>query len=240
MTPPRKPESDALAAVYAGMSGLALSEQTLSSVVELTTSLTKDTLPGSVGAGITLLAGDGAETTTAATDPVVERLDALQYELGEGPCLTALRDRILVRVDDLATESRWPRWSALAAEAGMGAVLSAPLVSADRTLGAIKVYSARPHAYTGASEALLRRFAAQVALLLANASTLAGSERLGDQLKEALRTRDLIATAKGIVMLREHLGADEALRWMLALAERERTPMREVAAAILATVFEQS
>ncbi|CDZ89631.1 hypothetical protein [Rhodococcus ruber] len=68
MTASREPESDAWAAVHAGRSGLVWSQQTVASVGESITSLAKDTLPGSVGAGITLLAADGAEALRVGQD----------------------------------------------------------------------------------------------------------------------------------------------------------------------------
>jgi hypothetical protein len=37
----------------------------------------------------------------AASDPLVERADALQYQFDSGPCLTAWRDQVTVRVDDI-------------------------------------------------------------------------------------------------------------------------------------------
>ncbi|MFE2123539.1 GAF domain-containing protein [Rhodococcus aetherivorans] len=234
MAPPQDPAPEAWAAAFARMSGVLLSEQTVTTVLELITSLATDTLPGSVGAGVTLLGEDGSRRTSAATGPVVERLDALQYELGEGPCVTASQDRVIVRADDLTAERRWPLWSPRAARDGMRATLSAPLLHADRSLGAIKVYSTRPHDYTAASEDLLRRFAAQAAILLANMHTLAAAERLGEQLTAALHDREVIATAKGMLMLREHLDAEQATRRLLELSAHRRKPVRAVAAALVA------
>ncbi|MGW3482904.1 GAF domain-containing protein [Rhodococcus indonesiensis] len=240
MATPQESAPDAWAAVFARMSGVLLSEQTVTTVLKLITSLAKDTLPGSAGAGVTLLGEGGSRRTSAATGPVVERLDALQYELGEGPCVTASHDGVVVRVDDLTEERRWPRWSPRAAREGMRATLSAPLLHADRCLGAIKVYSTRPHDYTAASEDILRRFAAQAAILLANMHTLAAAEQLGEKLTEALRTRDVIATAKGMLMLREHLDSEQAARRLLELSASRRVPVREVATAIVASAGTES
>lgn len=236
MTSNPEPVPDELAIVYARMSGLLLSEQTVTTVLELITSLAQDTLPGSVGAGVTLIAPDTTPTTSAATDPIVEHLDALQYDLGQGPCLSAARDQAVVRIDDLTTERRWPQWSARAAAEGMRSTLSAPLGSAGSSLGAIKVYSTNPHTYTATSEDVLRRFAEQAAILLSNIHTLTEAEHLSDRLKETLRSRDTIATAKGIVMLREHLDTDAALRWMLEQSGRRRVPVHRLAADIIASV----
>lgn len=179
----------------------------------------------------------GSATSSAATAPLVERLDALQYDLGQGPCLSAAQEQVVVRTDDLSTERRWPQWSARAAAEGMRASVSAPMLSAGRSLGAIKVYSTQPHAYTDTSEDVLRRFAEQAAILLANIRTLTDAERLSDRLKQTLRIRDSIATAKGIVMLREHLDPDGALRWLLEQSTHRRIPVQQLATDIVASVL---
>ena len=212
-----------------------MSEQTVTTVLELITSLARDTLPGSVGSGITLVDERGNRSTSAATGKVVERLDVLQYELGEGPCLMAARETMTVRVDDLEQDRRWPAWSPRAVEVGMSSSLSAPLRYAGRTLGALKVYSDRPHAYTSESEDILGRFADQAAILLTNMHTLSEAEALEERLSRALRDRDLIATAKGIVMLRENVDADRAVQRLLESSAQRRIAVREVAAEIVAS-----
>ncbi|AYA25343.1 ANTAR domain-containing protein [Rhodococcus rhodochrous J3] len=234
------PTPDAWAAVFARMAGVLMTEQTVTTVLESITSLAKDTLPGSDGSGLTLVDEGSNRSTSAATGPLVERLDALQYELGEGPCLTAVRDSVTVRVDDLGNDPRWPDWSARAAEAGMSASLSIPLRYAGRTLGALKVYSTRPHVYTADSEDILGRFADQAAILLANMHTLSEAEALEERLLQALRDRDLIATAKGIVMLRENLDADRAVQRLLELSAQRRIAVREVAAEIVASTHTET
>ncbi|AYA23418.1 ANTAR domain-containing protein [Rhodococcus rhodochrous] len=235
MTQPQDPMPQAWAAVFARMAGVLMSEQTVTTVLELITSLARDTLPGSVGSGITLVDEAGTRSTSAATGQVVQRLDVLQYELGEGPCLTAARDTAVVRVDDLEQDRRWPQWSPQAVQVGMSSSLSVPLRYADRTLGALKVYSTHSHAYTSGSEEILARFADQAAILVANMHTLSDAETLDERLRRALRDRDLIATAKGIVMLRENLDTDRAVQRLLESSARRRITVREVAAEIVAS-----
>ncbi|WP_346765132.1 hypothetical protein [Rhodococcus sp. BL-253-APC-6A1W] len=74
---------DELTAVDARMSGVLLSEQTVATALQLITSLAVDTLPGSIGSGVSVRGINGDEVTSAATDRMVERADALQYELGQ-------------------------------------------------------------------------------------------------------------------------------------------------------------
>ncbi|WP_016694744.1 GAF and ANTAR domain-containing protein [Rhodococcus rhodochrous] len=240
MTESHDPTPDAWAAVFARMAGVLLSEQTVTTVLELITSLAKDTLPGTVGAGITLVEETGGRSTSAATGPMVEDLDALQYDLGQGPCLTAIRDAAAVRADDLEEEERWPQWSGRAVQAGMVSSLSVPLQYAGRIMGALKVYSDRPHAYTADSEDILGRFADQAAILLANMHTLTAAEALNERLRRALRDRDVIATAKGIVMLRENLDADRAVQRLLESSIQRRIAVREVAAEIVASTHTET
>lgn len=133
------PLADELAVVFARMSGLLLSQETVGTAVRLVTSLATETIPGTFGAGVTLMDERGRPTTTGASAPVVERADNLQYEFDEGPCLTAWAERLLVRTDDIAGERRWPRWAKAVEPLGLRSALSVPLVAGDVTLGALKV-----------------------------------------------------------------------------------------------------
>ncbi|WP_346765131.1 GAF and ANTAR domain-containing protein [Rhodococcus sp. BL-253-APC-6A1W] len=140
---------------------------------------------------------------------------------------------MIVRVDDVGTDPRWPLWSARVDSTGIRSVLSAPLVTADRSWGAIKVYSDRAGAYDETEVGLLRRFAAQAAILVANVHTFRSAERLSDNLKRALHTRDLIATAKGIVMLREQLDPDQAMRWLIEQSSLSGTTLATLAETLV-------
>jgi GAF domain-containing protein len=226
------PLADELAAVFARMSGLLMSEETTSTAVNLVTALATEAIPGAVGAGVTLVDDRGGKTTSGASDPVVEKADSMQYELDEGPCLAAWAQRALVRVDEIGSDGRWPRWSRAVEPLGLRAALSAPLVAGDRSLGAIKVYAQQPRAFDRHAEHLLVMFAAQAAILLANVQSMESARRLSDGLKDALRSRDVIATAKGIVMAREGIAEELALAVLVASAQREHKTLRDTAHAL--------
>lgn len=223
------PLAQELSAVFARMSGLLLSEETVATAVGLVTSLAKDTIPGSVGSGVTLTDQRGRRTTAGASDAIVEQADNLQYELDEGPCLTAWAQRTVILVNDTATDQRWPRWCAAAHGLGMRSALSAPLVAADTTLGAMKVYGAHPGSFDERSAQLLSRFAAQAAILLANVQSFENAGRLSEELREALRSRDVIGMAKGILMAREGIDEDAAFPILVSASQREHQKLRDVA-----------
>lgn len=95
-----------LGSALAQMSGVLLSAETVDTALRLVTSLAAATLPGTVGAGVTVIDERG-KWTRAASDAVVEQADTAQYELDEGPCLTARAERRTIRIGDAAT--RRPR-----------------------------------------------------------------------------------------------------------------------------------
>jgi len=78
-------------------------------------------VPGADNAAITLVVGRTKVQTHAATGARARRMDELQTELDDGPCLTAIWEQETVHIPDMATESRWaaaaaqPGWAACSA-----------------------------------------------------------------------------------------------------------------------------
>ncbi|MGY1605358.1 GAF domain-containing protein [Geodermatophilus sp. SYSU D00815] len=236
---PRQPSSesalplaDELSVVFARMSGLLLSTETVTTALGLVTSLAADTVPGASGAGVSIL-DELARRTSGATDERVERADALQYDLDEGPCLAATALRQVVRVDDLASEPRWPRWAQAAAALGLRASLSAPMVAGDRAVGAVKVYAEQPGAFGAHDEQLLTMFSAQAAILVVNVRSHERARRLTDGLRQSVRERDVVSMAKGVLMDRHGIDEDGALRMLLARATADAVPLRDVARTVV-------
>ncbi|ANZ41661.1 hypothetical protein BBK82_42650 [Lentzea guizhouensis] len=227
------PLADELAAVSARLAGLLLSRETVHTALTLVTSLAVEALPGTAGAGVTLLDEDGRRTTAAATDAVVEHRDPLQYEWGEGPCLSAWERRCAIRVDDVAGERRWRRWTSAARWSAMRAVVSVPLVAGDTAIGAIKVYGREPRAFGERDEYLLTMFAAQAAVLVANIRSFDNARRLSDALVEQLRGRDVINMAKGVVMAREHVDEGTAFAMLARDSHEGSRKLRDLAGSLL-------
>ena len=230
------PLADELSAVFARLSGLLLTQETVRTSVGLAARLAHETMHASVGAGVTLVDELGRKSTAQATDRRVERVDQLQYDLEEGPCLTAYVERAVVRIPDTASDARFPRWSPVASGLGVAATLSAPLVVGDECLGAMKVYADTPGAFDAHAQRLLPLFAAQAAIMLANVQAYEKAERVSAQLRDALHSRDAISTAKGIVMARDRVNEQEAFRILVSTSSREGRKLSDVAQALVAAV----
>jgi len=150
-----------------------------------------------------------------------------EHGVVHGPCRTAIWEREPVHIPDMATEDRWPRFAAAATEAGVGAMLCFQLFVHGDNLGALNLYAPTAHAFTDESQSIGLVFAAHAAVALAAAQH-------EQHLHTALAHRDIIGQAKGIVMERFHLDADQAFALLARLSQEANTKLHDVAARIAA------
>jgi GAF domain-containing protein len=227
--------SASLGAALSQMAGLVLSRETVDTALKLVTTLAATTTAGTLGSAVTLVDEHG-KRSRAASNQAVEQADNLQYEFDEGPCLAAWRTRELVRIDDTTTDGRWPRWNEAVSRLGVRSVLSAPLLVGEESIGAMKVYCERPMNYGPHDEHIMRLFAGQAAILLANSQSLAEARRLSRQLTEALSIRDDIARATGVLLARGAASEQDAFSDLAATARQADRPVQDVARALVAAV----
>ncbi|MFP3580864.1 GAF and ANTAR domain-containing protein [Arthrobacter sp. SIMBA_036] len=175
----------------------------------------------------------GRRESAGATDPVVLQADKLQYMLGIGPCLSAWAEQRPILIQDITRETRWPEWTARITGLPLRSVLSAPLTTEGRRIGAIKVYSSAPNAFDDHSVFLIERLATPAAVMLGNARDREATERMSSQLVEALSNRDLISRAQGVLMERMKLTARETLTVMLSASKGGDKPLHEIAREIV-------
>jgi GAF domain-containing protein len=213
---------------------LAGVRQSLQPVLDLATTIAMTSIPGATGAGLSLIT-DGTRTSTASTNALVELADEQQYRLGEGPCLTSWADGILVRMDDLEHETRFPAWTAAARALHLRSVLSTPLRGTRGSLGAIKVYSERPGAFDRAAEDLLLRLSDQSALLLENIQQLADVEQSSAAVMAALQMRQQVALAQGVLVGRRGITPEQAFLQLTEDAARAGWTVAEEAADVISS-----
>lgn len=222
-----------LTVVFARLKGLLLTEGKAGRAVEDLAEAVKKSIPGSLGAGVSLMDDQGRKRSTGYTDDVVAAADALQYELGQGPCLTAWAAETTVQIDDVVSDDRWPLWRKAVADLPLRSTLSTALVHDGRSIGALKVYSPLPSAFSVQDRKQLALLASPVATLLGSAQPDSAPAAASRALQAALGTRDLIHTARGILMERHGLDADSALRRMLSEASTTKADLRAVALSVI-------
>jgi GAF domain-containing protein len=223
------PLGDELTQLAARMSPMLLSAGSVAAALDVLTSLVQETVPGAAGAGV-------SRKSTTVTSEVVRQADDWQYRLDDGPCLTAWAHRRAIRVDDIDYDPRWPRWSRAVQPLGVLSMMSSPMVTAGRALGAVKVYSGQRAAFDARAEQLLAGVADTAALLLANVVSLDNAHELSNDLRRAVLDRDRIQLAKGILMHRDGLTEDAALQRLIGKAKVTNRVVKDVAAEIIADI----
>jgi GAF domain-containing protein len=206
----------------------AAAPRSVDEVLSDVTAAATELIQGTDSAGVLLVGKGGKFESLAGTNDLPHRLDELQMMFNEGPCVEAALDELIVRTDDFRAEERWPKYSAAAVEIGVMSGLSFKLYTADRTAGALNLFSFEPNAFTAEDETNGVVLAAHAA-----AAILAG--RHGEQLESALSTRDRIGQAKGIVM--ERFGVDDvqAFEMLRKLSQDGNTRLIDVAQRVIET-----
>lgn len=222
-----------LTLVFARLSGMLLSEESAAGAARRLAQVACVLVDRAEGAGVSLLDEGGRRTSAGSTGESVDAADALQYELGEGPCLSAWATGAPQRVDDTAEERRWPVWSAAAARAGIRAVLSVPLMRQEHALGAMKVYATVPHAFTAPEERVLGLLAEAAATLLGSALAPEEPHRLSASLQAALADRRAVDLATGMLMERHGSDAQSARVMLLHASRTQDLPMTRLASRVI-------
>lgn len=229
--------SVSLASELAGLAGRSahgfLTAENAAKAVQSLAYALKDSVPNAAGAGASIINARGRRESAGVTDSLVLEVDKLQYELGQGPCLSAWAEQRAIIAADTLEETRWPEWSAAAAALSVRSVLSVPLTTDGRRIGALKVYSPFPHAFDDHSIFLIERLAAPAAALLGNARDKEATQQMSSQLVEALANRDMIARAEGVLAERMKISPREAFTLMLTTSRGEHKPLHEVAGEVV-------
>jgi hypothetical protein len=185
------------------------------------------------GAGLTLRYEHGGHRWVTATGSDALAFEEAQRDLGEGPYLDAVRGDEPVGCADLSADPRWPRLVELA-PASIRGVLAAPVAAAGSPVGACAVLTAAPRRWERADAVALRAYTAVLARLLVASSEASRTLELADQLQQALDRRVLIEQAKGMVMAKLELGAEQAFALIRREARSRNRRVAEVAGEVLA------
>jgi GAF domain-containing protein len=195
------------------------------------TAAAKELIAGVDIAGVLLVGKGGTHQTLAPTSDVMFKLDELQMTTGEGPCLQAALDEIVIRTDDFRDEPRFPKYAPKVVELGLLSALSLKLYTADRTAGALNLFGYEPRPWNSEAETIGM-------VLAAHAASAILASRESEQLQSALSTRDRIGQAKGIIMERFKIDDVRAFEMLRKLSQDTNTKLVDVAHRVIDTPAE--
>jgi GAF domain-containing protein len=202
---------------------------TLQSIVRQATTM----IPGAEYAAITTGRTGSRYQTIAFSDTVPVKVDEIQYDKNEGPCLTALAAVELTHTGDLATDCRWPQFGPAASKAtGVLSMLSSPLHLEDETiLGALNLYARKPDAFDEADQSGCAILSTHSAIAL---SRVANREQK-DHLAAALESNRKIGAAIGILMAKHLISEQQAFDALRIASQHTHRKLVDIAYDVVET-----
>jgi GAF domain-containing protein len=213
---------------------IRLTDHSMRSLLAEIASLAGSSLPGRLEASVSLLTGDDP-VTAVSTSPLAMDLDEAQYGHGHGPCLHAATTGEPVEIEDMRADPRWPGFRQVAVARGCLSSLSLPLPMHEKVSGALNIYSRHPSAFDERSRDFARRFASYGAVVAGNMLMYESALDRARNLEAALASRAVIDQAKGILMERFKLTADQAFQTLVRVSMEGNTKVRDIAERFVET-----
>jgi ANTAR domain/GAF domain len=191
-----------------------------------------DAIPGATAAGLTLIRGQSQPRTLGATDKLVEQVDAIQYDAGEGPCLEAIEESDITAVADLETDTRWPEFSARTVRSTpVRSMFGVRIFLGPNDRGALNFYATERDAFTELDLGIGAIFSTLSSLALQNAL----ESQKNVNLETALESSRQIGMAMGILMSSRLLTPDQAFDQLRMASQHLHRKLRDVAAEVTET-----
>lgn len=142
-----------------------------------------------------------------------------------GPSTTALANNVVVQVNQIADDERWPEYSAVATDVGLGSMLAVPMEVNSKVIGTLAVFCEEADGFSDQAVAGTQLYANHAAVALEQAQDHA-------DLSAAVQGRDVIGRAKGILMERHRLTDEQAFALLVTASQHSNVPVREVAQSL--------
>ncbi|GAA2568507.1 GAF and ANTAR domain-containing protein [Pseudonocardia hydrocarbonoxydans] len=225
-----------VAAEFLALAASLMDASTVRGVLVRVVEAARAVVPGADLVSVTLRAAGGFHTPVE-TDPLATRLDEIQYRLDNGPCVDATRKAGLglTFCSDLAASTRFGPFGPAAADLGVHSVLAIGLFpdGDGPRMGALNIYSRQVAGLDELDRDLALVLAAHASTALAATMAATSAELEAAQLRQALESRDVIGQAKGILMERRKIGADEAFGVLRSASQALNVKLAQVAKTLV-------
>ena len=191
-------------------------------------------LLGVAAAGVMLASPQGELRLVASSSEAMRVLEVFELQAQEGPCLDAFRTGERVEHENLrAGAGRWPRFSAVALEAGFQSAFALPLRLRDKTIGAMNLFHAEQTPMDERDVIVARAFADLATMSVLQHRAATETQRINEQLSGALSSRIVIEQAKGVISERARVDLAEAFNRLRSYARNNNLRLTDVAQAAI-------
>jgi hypothetical protein len=228
----RDQSPDELVALYTGLGRRLSQSADRSEALATIAHLAVDRVPGTDWASVSE-GRNGTFVTVAATDDSARQVDEIQYALGTGPCVDAIRKDLTFRTGDLRHDDRWPEFGQRAADGyRVSSMLSLRLyLEADDRIAGLNLYSTSPDAFDDDAEVIGTLLATHGALAILAAT----AREQAAHLETALRNSRDIGTAMGVLMSSYKVRRQEAFDLLRIASQNTNRKLAEIAADVADT-----
>jgi ANTAR domain len=171
--------------------------------------------------------------TVCSSDPETAAMDEVQYASQQGPCMEATLTGQLIEVEDLRTETRWPKYVTAMTQSPMRSVLAVPIPLQTPGAAALNCYSP----YRGPTPEHLRKALLEFTTVTAQALTLSvklqTQEEMSADLAAAMESRTAINLAAGVIMAQTGCDQKQAVNILMKASSNRNEKLRDVALGIL-------
>ena len=204
------------------------SEQYLDDILSLIVVITAEMLNSKV-CSIMLLDDKGEELTIKATQSLSEEYRRKpNLKVNTSLSGEVIKTRQPIVVFDVRKEEKY-FYRDLAIQEGLTSMVAVPMISKDRAVGVINVYTKQPHEFITEEISALQLVANQAAVAVENTKLM--EEAL--KAKDALQTRKVIERAKGILMRMNNLSEEAAYRLIHKKSMDSCRTMKDIAESII-------
>jgi hypothetical protein len=176
-------------------------------------------------ASISILRGGDNLETLSATDPLIDKADAIQMEFQQGPSYETVTDNDMVVSEDVRADRRWPEYGPRAADLGLLAQM-AVLLTLKPNRSALNLYARRRDVFGPDAIETAELFASHAAVVVGVANVI-------QSLSHAVDSRAVIGQAMGIVMERFQIDKERAFQFLVRVSSQSNVKLREVAEDIV-------
>lgn len=181
--------------------------------------------------------------TLVSSIPEVGVLDELQYDAGDGPCLTALNTGTTTVVDDTDADQRWRGYLRAVADHGYLSMMGMPLPLRARDDGtddgrsegaaSINFYGAERAVFTPERQRAAEAFATSAGAALSLIVKVDDARDQTAHMVAATETRSAIDVAVGIIMAQNRCSQEEAFRILRSSSNNQNVKVHTLAQLIL-------
>ncbi|MEZ2391730.1 GAF and ANTAR domain-containing protein [bacterium RCC_150] len=191
--------------------------------------------PAAVFCSITLIRRK-KPVTIASSEASAVRLDEIQYGTSEGPCLSAIREQIVVHIPDLNTEHRWPEYTAVAQKEGVKSNLCVPLTLEGEAEAGLNLYSTRSHGFSGEDIEMIQTYAYHASKALRLAVRISQLADAKANLVAAMESRTIIDLATGAIMAQNRCSQETAIKILKIASNTRNVKLRDMAASVVTSL----